>query len=353
MNDENPALEGLSDYPGDPGEQISAAPARRSPPAEPRNYDFRRRTRISPDRLRVVEAQYAQVTRTLEAWLIGRIRGGVELTLHGVEEISFGEFVSSLPTPCCSYIFEITDSGGQSAVIDFGQEFAFHLVERLFGGTGSPEFPDRALTPIERMAVRSVADRVASLVRDSWQESIEIDLALTGWESLPESIEVAAREEPVLVATIQVAAADLRSNLTICLPFRVLETCFAEGGGKRSNPVIGSSRERLATRESTEALVRSTPIDVAARLPGFRLTMRDLAALKPGAVISTGIATGARIEVTVSGQTRFLGSPGRSGRNLAVRVLDTLPTGEAENLPEARPGRTGRARVTSQSLPNI
>ncbi len=352
MNDENLALEGRSGYADDPGEPISASPTRTSP-AEPRTYDFRARTRISPERLRSVEAQYAHLTRTLEAWLIGRVRGGVELTLRDVELISFGEFVSSLPAPCCSYVFEITDSGGQSAVIDFGQEFAFHLVERLFGGTGSPELPERALTPIERMAVRSVADRVANLVRESWRENVDIDLALAGWESLPESIEVAAREDPVLVATIQVAASEVRANLTICLPFGVLETCFAEVGGKRSNPVIGSSRERIATRESTEALVRSTPIEVAARLPDFRLTMRDLAALKPGAVISTGIDIGARIEVTVSGQTRFLGSPGKSGRRLAVRVLDALPPGDAENVPEARPGRTGRARVTSMNLSNI
>lgn len=320
--------------------------------AEPRNYDFRTPTRIPPDRLRSVEAQYAQLARTLEGWLIGRIRGGVELTLRGIEQISFGEFTSSLETPCCSYVFVISDSGGQSAVIDFGNDFAFYLVERLFGGTGAPERPERALTPIERMAVRSVADRVAEMVRESWRASIEIDLALTGWESIPESIQVAAREEPMLVARMQVTGSDVLGDLTICFPFGVLETYFAEGGGKRSNPAVGSSHERLTTRESAEALLRSTPVDVAARLPSFRLTMRDLAALRPGALISTGIATGARIEVTVSGQTRFLASPGKSGRNLAVRLLETLPPGDPENAPEARPGRSGRARVTSLNLSN-
>src|SRR3990170_3417236 len=66
-------------------------------------YDFRRPHRVSKERLRTLEAMYERLVKSLEGWLISRVRGQVELTLQGVEQFSFGEFTLSLPTPCATY----------------------------------------------------------------------------------------------------------------------------------------------------------------------------------------------------------------------------------------------------------
>ena len=97
-------------------------------------YDFRRPHRVSKERLRTLEAMYERLVKSLEGWLIGRVRGQVEMRLQSVEQFSFGEFTLSLPTPCASYMVDIRNSGGQQGVIDFGHEFAYFLVDRLFGG---------------------------------------------------------------------------------------------------------------------------------------------------------------------------------------------------------------------------
>src|SRR5690606_22962454 len=129
---------------------------------------------------------YERLVKSLEGWMMGRVRGQIELSLQGVEQLSFSDFTQSLTTPCCSYVVEIRDSGGEQAVIDFGSEFAFFLVDRMLGGRGNSEVPKRALTPIERMVVRTVAERVTSGVREIWQDYIRLDLALAGFESVPE-----------------------------------------------------------------------------------------------------------------------------------------------------------------------
>lgn len=288
-------------------------------------YDFRRPHRVSKERLRTLEAMYGRVAKSLEGWLMGRVRGQVELTLQSVEQVSFGEFVLSLSTPCCSYIFDVRDSGGQSGVIDFGQEFAYFLVDRLFGGAGEHTTPDRMLTPIERMAVRTVAERVSTLVCESWQDHTEMELVLSGWESIPEILQAANRDDPVLVANIDIVAPGVRSLLMICLPFAVLERFFVSSGGRRVNSVIGSEREREQNRELTEVSLRTTGVEIAARLPEFRLPIRDLANVRVGGVISTNIPANSRVEVLVSGQRRFFGAPGRIGRKLAVRLSDPVP----------------------------
>jgi flagellar motor switch protein FliM len=288
-------------------------------------YDFRRPHRVSKERLRTLEAMYGRLAKSLEGWLMGRVRGQVELTLQSVEQFSFGEFTLSLSTPCCSYIFDVRDSGGQRGVVDFGSDFAFFLVDRLFGGAGGHAVPDRMLTPIERMAVRVVAERVSTLVCEIWEDHTEMELVLSGWESIPEILQAANRDDPVLVANIDVNTAGMRSLLMICLPFSVLERFFVSSGARRVNTVVGSEREREANREMTEVSLRATSVEIAARLPEFRISMADLANMKVGGVIGTGIPCTAEVEVLISEQPRYRAAPGRVGRNLAVRVMEPVP----------------------------
>lgn len=304
--------------------------------ADAQVYDFRRPHRISKEKLRTLEAMYERFAKSLEGWLLGRVRGGVQLQLQSVEQFSFGEFTLSLPTPCASYTFELRQTGGQQGVIDFGHEFAYFLVDRLFGGSGAPALPNRALTPIERMAVRIVADRVLTVLQEVWQDYIDMDLGLTGFESIPEILRVANREEPVLVANIEVTAAETRSLLLICLPFAVLERFFAGGTEQRAS-MLGTPEEQQVNRDLAEHSLRGARIPVAARLPTFHLSMRELLGLAAGSVLNTGVIRTAELDLIVGAQPRFKAAPGRIGPSLAVRLTDgLLPAPEPDTLPITR-----------------
>jgi flagellar motor switch protein FliM len=306
-------------------------PARHAGP-EVQVYDFRRPHRVSKERLRALEAMYGRLAKSLEGWLIGRLRGQLELTLQSVEQFSFGEFVLSLPSPCASYVIDIGDSGGQQGVIDFGGEFAFLVVDRLFGGSGTPVVPERALSTIERNALRVVADRITSLLAEIWQDHVQLDLSVGAFESVPEILQVVNREDPVLVANLEIAAAGIRSLVSICMPFSVLEKFFA-GTGKRSVKIATvSERERVETRGMTERLLRGTDVQLGVRLPVFMLPMRDLAALQVGGVLATGISAQTEVEVRVNGERRFTAAQGRMGSRLAVRIIEPIaaPEGAAD-----------------------
>lgn len=299
-------------------------------------YNFRRPHRISTDKLRSLEAMYERLTNALEGWLLSRVRGNIQLVLKSVEQFSFGEFTLSLPTPCASYTFEIGNTGGQQGVLDFGHEFAYFLVDRLFGGSAIAQTPARALTPLERLAVRTVSDRVLSVVSDVWQDYVVMNLELTGFESVPEILRVANREDPVLVANVEVTADETCSMLRICLPFAVLEKFFA-GGSEGRISLLGSPEEQAMNRTVTEASLRGTRVMVSARLPEFRIALRELVSLNAGSVVATGISRGADIDLLVGSQPRFRASPGRVGPALAVRINEgVLPAPETITIPFTR-----------------
>lgn len=288
-------------------------------------YDFHRPARLSKERLRTLEAMYERLVKNLEGWLISRIRGQIEIRLQSVEQFSFREFTLSLPTPCSSFVFDIAGTG-QKGVIDVGQEFAYFLIDRLFGGEGQGRVPLRSLTPLERMAVRSIADRVGLLLQEIWQDHIPMELHITGFESSPDILQAANREDPVLVANVEITAGSATSLLLICVPFAVLDKFFSSSGQQRLALPVGNESEREAARLRSESALRLTQVPLYVRLPQFNLTMRDIAKMEVGAVIPTGIPKDARLIVRAGTQERFIGSAGRVGGHLAVRIIDAVHT---------------------------
>ena len=256
-------------------------------------YDFRRPHRVSKERLRTLEAMYERMVKSLEGWLVGRVRGQVEMRLQSVEQFSFGEFTLSLPTPCATYIFDVAESGGQQGVIDIGHDFSYFLVDRLFGGSGTPTILSRALTPVERMAVRSVAEKVTTLIEEVWEDYVPLELVLSGFESSPEILQIANREDPVLVANVEVSAGATSSLMLICLPFSVLDKFFSASGQKRINTMTGTEREKEAARERAEAALRATRVPVSARLPAVPISLADGGGVLP--FVACTLATRASI----------------------------------------------------------
>lgn len=304
----------------------TAAAHRRDTSRDVQVYDFRRPARISKDRKRSLFAIYGLLTKSIEGWLAGRTRDSILMELQSVEQLTFGEFMLALPSPCASYVFDVGEPGGPQGVIDLGHEFAYFLVDRLLGGSTSLTVPDRGLTPLERMVVRIVAERIATQLADVWKDYVKMDLAISGFESIPEMLQVANREDPVLVANVRVAMGDTSSLLLLCLPFTVLERFFTGSTNRRVQHSAGTPEEREEDRRRLEVSLREAGARISARLPAFDVTMEELSKLEPGSVLPTGLALDSTLEIHVSGQPRFVGAPGRMGRRMAARIIDAAGT---------------------------
>lgn len=324
---ENQPSAGVDAILGGGGDAVSAALATPSAPTGGvQVYDFGRPARISKDRKRSLLAIYDILAKSLEGWLMGRMRAPVEIDVESVEAMSFAEFTMALRPPCVSFVLDIDGPGGQQGVLDFGPEFAFLVVDRFLGGCGAPHVPDRTLTHMERLVVRIVADRATTQLADAWKEYVALDLSIEGFESIPEMLQAANREDPMLVATLRVRVDDLDSALLVSLPFQVLEKFFNGDGARRQARPSGTPEERQKERRHLEESLMASRVNVAARLPAFDVPLGELAALAAGSTLLTGLAPESHLEVFVDGQRRFLGTAGLSNRQVAVRVTGEVPS---------------------------
>ena len=307
-------------------------------PAAPQPFDVRRRPSLAEPRAKVLRAIHERLAELLEAWLARQAQLGVRVTLASVEQVPLRDIVAGLATPCAANTVDIKPAGGAQGMIELGRDFSFALVDRLFGGGGVPIALTRALTPIERMVVRSAAEAALRATSAVWSDHVPLDLELTGFESVPELLRIARREDVMLAVRLEVTfvgsavpvTAD-PSHVLVCLPASTFDAFFAP-----SDRRVGPSEVNDADRALAERSVRGARMTLAARLPAFRLTLQELAALTPGTVIPTGVPCTARAEVMVGDQLRFLGATGRVGSALAVSITDVVADESAPLLPLLR-----------------
>ena len=91
---------------------VGDAPScRRDPSVEDvQIYDFRRPHRVSKERLHVLEAMYGRLVKSFEGWLMGRVRGVVDLRLPASNRSRSANTCSRFRQSCNSFIVDIKDA---------------------------------------------------------------------------------------------------------------------------------------------------------------------------------------------------------------------------------------------------
>jgi flagellar motor switch protein FliM len=196
----------------------------------------------------------------------------------------------------------------------------------------------RALSPLEQTVVRSVSERILGILREAWQEQLAIAPEITGFESDPETLQIANQEDHVLVANLEVRSGPFQGQIATCLPMSALEsflqdrsTVKLQGRGVRRDP---------GSRALVESTLQHAHVAVSARLPVLRLSTREVARLAPGQILHTGSTTETDIEIHVNGRLQFVGALGQVRRRIGLRIVQPVLVPEPE-----RPGRLKEGRI--------
>jgi flagellar motor switch protein FliM len=290
-------------------------------------YDFKRPDRVSKDQLRTLAALHETFARNLAANLSSTMRRVVEAQLSTVEQLSYTEFVMSLPNPTCLMLLSAKPLEG-SMVFEVHPSIIFPMIDRLLGGAGDVTvIPDRPLTEIEnRLAIR-IINPLLTLLRDMWNNIKAIDFAVSDTQSNPQLLQVAPPHDPVVLAVIQLTMGDAQGLMNLCIPYSTIEPIMAKFTTQNwfaaSKKVDRETNLTQITRSLSEAR-----LEVIADLATTAITMRELLDLEVGDVIRTDHPSDAEVTVYVEGKPKFRGRPGRCRRNKAISVVRIIEPGK-------------------------
>ena len=96
-------------------------------------YDFKRPERVSRDQLRALETLHEVFARNLQASLSGALRTIVNVKVETVDQLTYSEFIMSLPNPTCFNLISCAPLEG-NIILEINPSTVFPIIDRLLGG---------------------------------------------------------------------------------------------------------------------------------------------------------------------------------------------------------------------------
>ncbi len=289
------------------------------PPVEARDYDFKRPERVGKDHIRSLGALHEGFARNLGATLSGFLRTIIDVRVVGVEQLTYGEFVSSLPNPTSFVTLRAPPLEGQMC-LELSPLIVYPILDRLLGGNHASAFiPQRPLTSIEWRLIKRVIDKALVHLSDVWGNLVDAAFEVVEVESNPQLVHVVAPTEVVVFITFEIRTGQFAGTMSLCIPFNVIEPVMSQLSrqswfGYRPKTVSDVQLKRL-----TRHIVKSK-VCVSAFLGQTTVKLSQLRSLRAGDLIVLDKRVEEDLIVRIGSQNKFAGSLGRLRGNRAVAI---------------------------------
>jgi len=287
---------------------------------EIREHDFKRPERISKDQMRSLTTLHETFARSVGVSLSGLLRTIVEVRVAQSEQMTYSEYISSLPNPTCFNLVNAPQLEGQMC-LEISPLIIYPLIDRLLGGNNQDLFiPQRAMTLIEGRLVQRILNRSMGALTEAWGAVTKIDFQLGEMESNPQLLQIVPPNEVVAVIGFEIKMINRAGTMNLCIPFNVIEPLMEELA-EQSWFLLGKKAGDPAMSKRIAHQLSDARVNVSALLAETSITMADLVSLAEGDVIVTDKAATSPIVLCVEGKPKFLASAGQHRGNAAVRVL--------------------------------
>jgi flagellar motor switch protein FliM len=296
---------------------------RRLPRKQVERHDFRQPALLSPSELRRLRQRHDDFARSLGGILSNYLRGEFALRVTRLQTAGFQKIMEELSTPTHITLFKAEPLKG-IGFLDLPPRLGLTIVERLLGGQGQETPEVRELSDIESALLDEVVALILNQWCSEWRTIQELRPSLLGHETNPRFVQTCAHDTPVLVLTLEATLGDCIESIQMALPFFTIE------------PIVRQIAElALANREGEAAAVArarwnpefsQVPVTASAEWHGLELSVRALAALKPGDVLMLAPRASEQVVVSFAQTRKFHGRLGTCGRKWAVELTGKAPT---------------------------
>jgi flagellar motor switch protein FliM len=303
---------------------------------EPLPYDFRRPTKLAREHGRLLEMVYETVARQWATVLGSELGTQCQVVFAGVEQRSYDDYVSAMPSPNLLAVFQPEPHTG-AGFLQISPETGFHAIERMLGGSGGPQ-PERIPTEIETQLVLRVVERMLGELRYGLAAVTELSPALKALEFNPQFVQVAAATDLYIVASFTIKVGASSAPATVALPAAVLVVRSSDGNGA-DDPAVRAARVRH--RGTMSQLVEDVSVEVAVRFVPRSMPSTRLLELREGDVIRLDHPVDRPLDVVSAGVVCARGVAGAQGARAACLITSsaiTSPTA-ASAASSALPGR--------------
>jgi flagellar motor switch protein FliM len=302
--------------------EVSAEDVKEEKGQKVKVYDFRRPEKFSRDQIRTLEMMHETFARHISTTLTAHLRSGVNMRVASVDQITYDEFIKSLPVPSTLATVDMNPLPGRF-LIEIDPELTFVMIDRLFGGQGDPIKTQRELSEIEDAVVEGIILQMLNNLRDTWSSVMEVKPKLVGIESNPQFAFIVPPTDIVALITFEAKINNVEGIMNICIPYAVIEPISS----KLSSQFWFTSIRKGTTVSNISVIrkrVMSIKVPVVVEIGRTRIGVRDMLQLQRGDVIRLNTKVKDPLTVRVGSRPKFTCHPGTRGSRIAVQVDQVL-----------------------------
>jgi len=170
-------------------------------------YDFRRPDKLSKEQMRTLQMIHENLARFLTTIFSTQLRNRVDIEVVSIEQLSYEEFVLSLPEPTIIGISDLKPFEGQF-IFEINPDIGFIIIDLLFGGIGTTFDEIRPFTDIEKVVLKKVISWFLGVLPDAWENLIKVTPNLREIESNPRFTQIIPSSDMTIIITMLVKIAD-------------------------------------------------------------------------------------------------------------------------------------------------
>lgn len=285
-------------------------------------YDFRSPQKFSKDHIRTLELIHDNYARIISNFLTAQLRKNVKVKIETVEQITYEEFIHSIPNPTIMTMFRMPPLTG-TILFETNPQFSFQIIDVLLGGTGERNTVSKEFSDIDKNIMMQITSGMISNLKLALEDILNVEPEVESLETNPAINQTLAPNEPVALVTFSVEMGKSNTFINICIPYlsieKVLDKLVVQYWFQNEKDALGDE-----VREKIEEGLNPVEIEMSAELGCTHLTIDDFLNLSRGDIIRLDNKCTNPIKIYVEDQECYYARPGITGKNLGVAVLDII-----------------------------
>ncbi|MGI6096668.1 MAG: flagellar motor switch protein FliM [Dethiobacteria bacterium] len=292
-------------------------------------YDFRRQTKFSKEQIRTLQIIHENYSRIMGNFLSAYFRVPVKMSLVSVSQVTYEEFLLSLPIPTLMTIYKMAPDMGP-AMFETSPYLALVLIDLIFGGEGEVPKKSRELTEIELTVMREVNTRFLENLRYVWKGVAPLEPSIESLDTNPQFNQVISSSETVALVTLSATIGDTEGLINLCYPYLSLEKAIPN---LTAQFWFNNAMQTVEQKSILDLSLHNVEVELSVRLGSTTLSLEELLQFQVGGLLILERREKEELDIFVEDQLLFKGQPGKEGTRLAALLKGLIDEekGEGEN----------------------
>lgn len=292
------------------------------PAVKIKEYDFARPAKFSKEHLRTLEIIFEHFGRLVSSNFPAYLRKNVQIDVMNSEAVTYSEFSNALSNPVLLGIVNFSPLQG-TIIIELASNLGFTIIDRMLGGMGEPLDKPRDYSEIELSVLERIFTILVDLLREPWQNVIEIHPRLERIETNSQFAQIISPSEMIAIITINVTIGNVEGLMNVCLPFMTLEDVMDKLNTKYWFSTM-QTKDEDAYDEAIETIINKAQIPIKTLLGKSSISVMDFINLQVGDIIKLDSHVDEELDVYVGNIVKFKALPGSGNENYAVKVTEII-----------------------------